>query len=91
MSFYLPEYVDELIDTSSDPLCILLAREGAYDEAYQTAMYHRAGLQQVVTRALIEQRPDLDGENEGDLSVEVITRVKRTTRITRSTKKHSFN
>lgn len=88
MSFYLPEYVDELIDASADPLCILLAREGAYDEAYQTAVYHRSGQQQVVTRALIEQRPDQD---EGDISIEVVTRVTRSIRISRITKKPSFN
>ena len=88
MSFYLPEWVDELIDTAADPLCILLAREGSNDEAYQTAVYHRAGQQQVVARALIEQRPDQD---EGDISIEVVTRVTRSIRISRITKKPSFN
>jgi len=88
MSFYLPEWVDELIDTAADPLCILLAREGSNDEAYQTAVYHRAGQQQVVARALIEQRP---GEDEGDISIEVVTRVTRSVRISRITKKPSFN
>lgn len=87
MGFYLPEYVDELIDTASDPLCILLAREGSNEEAYQTAMFHRAGQQQVVTQALIEQRPD---EDEGDANIEVV-RAPRAPRIIRTTKKHSFN
>ena len=85
MGFHLPEYIDELIDVASDPLCILLAREGSNDEAYQTAVFHRSGQQQVVARALIEQRP---GEDEGDISIEVVTRV---TRISRITKKSSFN
>lgn len=88
MSFYLPEWVDELIDTAADPLCILLAREGSNDEAYQTAVFHRSGQQQVVARALIEQRP---GEDEGDISIEVVTRVTRSIRISRITKKPSFN
>lgn len=88
MSLYLPEWVDELVDASADPLCILLAREGSNDEAYQTAVYHRSGQQQVVTRALIEQRPDQD---EGDISIEVVTRVTRSIRISRITKKPSFN
>lgn len=88
MSFHLPDYIDELIDGASDPLCILLAREGSNDEAYQTAVFHRSGQQQVVSRALIEQRP---GEDEGDVSIEVVTRVPRSVRISRITKKSSFN
>lgn len=66
MTFHLPDWIDEAegIDASSDPLCILMAREGDYDEAYQTAMYHRAGRTQIVERAIIEQRPDEDDPME---------------------------
>lgn len=64
MAFHLPEYIDELIDAASDPLCLLLSREGSEDEAYQTAMYHRAGQQQIITRCELEQRPYEDEDYE---------------------------
>jgi hypothetical protein len=35
-------------------------------EAYQTAVYHRAGMQQIVTRCVIEQRPHEDVEPESE-------------------------
>ena len=54
----LPEFIDENIDYSSDPLMIMLMREGAYEEAYQTARQYTAGARQIVERSLIEQRED---------------------------------
>lgn len=62
MAFHLPEFIDECVDYSSDPLLILLAREGEREEAYQTARQYTAGARQIVERALIEQRPDQDDE-----------------------------
>lgn len=64
MAFYIPEYIDELVDAASDPLAILLARECSNDEAYQYAMFQRAGTTQIITRCLIEQRPEEDDEYE---------------------------
>lgn len=52
---YIPEWIDEEMDSSSDPLFLLLAREGSFDEAHQTIMFQRAETAQVVTRALIER------------------------------------
>lgn len=85
MAFHLPEFVDELVDSSSDPLCQLLAREGSNDEAYQTAQYHRSGLVQIVTRATIEQHPEEDDEYEAL----VVERQKRV--IRRNAKKQSIH
>lgn len=58
MAFHLPEFIDECVDYSSDPLLILLAREGEHEEAYQTARQYTAGARQIVERSLIEQRED---------------------------------
>lgn len=70
MAFQLPDFIDEAegIDAASDPLCILLAREGDEDEAYQTAMAHRAGRTQIVERALIEQQHEFTDLIEQDLA-----------------------
>lgn len=81
MAFHLPEFVDELVDSSSDPLCQLLAREGSNEEAYQHAQYHRSGLVQIVTRAVIEQHPEEDDEYEA-LAIERQKRVIRRRRKT---------
>ena len=51
----LPEFIDENIDYSSDPLMIMLMREGAYEEAYQTARQYTAGARQIIERSTIEQ------------------------------------
>lgn len=75
MSLHLPEFIDEIIDYSSDPLLILLAREGEHEEAYQTARQYTAGARQIVERGLIEQRED-DPE---------FAREKRLRRVKRST------
>lgn len=62
MAFHLPEFIDECVDYSSDPLVILLMREGAFDEAEQLHASNLAGQRQHIERALIEQRPDQDDE-----------------------------
>lgn len=64
LDLYVPDYIDELVDAASDPLAILLAREGSNDEAYQYAMFQRAGTTQVITRCLIEQKDREDDEYE---------------------------
>jgi len=64
--FYMPEEIDESCDPSADPLCILLAREGSYDEAYQLARQHRAGQDHIVQKMLLQQRPDLDEKGSHD-------------------------
>lgn len=51
----LPEFIEETFDVSSDPLLILLAREGEYEEAYQTARQYTAGARQIIERSTIEQ------------------------------------
>lgn len=57
MSIHIPEYIDEMVDTT-DPLTILLAREGSNDEAYQTACYYRSNMLQVQLRAEIEDNEE---------------------------------
>ena len=37
---------------------VLAMREGAYEEAYQTARQYTAGARQIIERSLIEQRED---------------------------------
>ena len=63
----LPEFIDENIDYSSDPLMILLAREGEHEEAYQTARQYTAGARQIITA------------HEIAISERVVRRVKRST------------
>ena len=58
MTLALPDFIDENVDYMSDPLMILLMREGAHEEAYQTARQYTAGARQIVERSLIEQRED---------------------------------
>lgn len=48
------DFIDENIDYASDPLMILLMREGAYEEAYQTARQQTAGARQIVLQHEIE-------------------------------------
>lgn len=67
MSLHLPEFIDENIDYSSDPLLILLAREGEHEEAYQTARQYTAGARQIVL------------QHEIEASERVVRRVKRST------------
>ena len=57
-SLHLPEFIEETFDVSSDPLMILLAREGEYEEAYQTARQYTAGARQIIERSMLEQRED---------------------------------
>lgn len=57
MTFHLPEYIDECVDASTDPLVTLLMREGAMEEAYTLQQQHTADAQQIVERCIIEQRP----------------------------------
>lgn len=64
LDLYVPDYIDELVDAASDPQVILLAREGSNEEAYQHAMFQRAGTTQVITRCLIEQKDREDDEYE---------------------------
>ena len=54
MTLHLPEFIDENVDYMSDPLMILLMREGAYEEAYQTARQQTAGARQIVLQHEIE-------------------------------------
>ena len=54
MTLHLPEFIDENVDYTSDPLMILLMREGAYEEAYQTARQQTAGARQIVLQREIE-------------------------------------
>ena len=60
--FMLPDFIEEAIDPTSDPLAILLAREGAGQEAYIMHRQHMAGAQQIIENALIQQRPDQEDE-----------------------------
>lgn len=62
MTLHIPEFIDEMIDTASDPLAILLVREGANDEAYQYAVGHRAGQVQIVERSLLEDNEERDSD-----------------------------
>ena len=50
----LPDFIEENIDYSTDPLVILLMREGEYDEAYQMARQQTAGARQIVLQHEIE-------------------------------------
>ena len=68
MSLHLPEFIDENVDYASDPLLILLAREGEHEEAYQTARQYTAGARQIVL------------QHEIETSERVARRVKRSTR-----------
>ena len=63
----LPDFIEENIDYSTDPLVILLMREGEYDEAYQTARQYTAGARQIITA------------HEIATSERVVRRVKRST------------
>lgn len=54
MTLALPDFIDENVDYMSDPLMILLTREGAYEEAYQTARQQTAGARQIVLQHEIE-------------------------------------
>jgi hypothetical protein len=64
--YYVPPQLwlpDEVIEaetssSSSDPLVILLEREGSYQEAYELRQSHRAGTSQTVLKFYMEQRPD---------------------------------
>lgn len=67
MSLHLPEFIDENVDYASDPLLILLAREGEHEEAYQTARQYTAGARQIITA------------HEIATSERVVRRVKRST------------
>ena len=67
MSLHLPEFIDENVDYASDPLLILLAREGEHEEAYQTARQYTAGARQIVL------------QHEIETSERVVRRVKRST------------
>lgn len=57
---WLPEDVleAETASSHSDPLVILLEREGSYHEAYELRQSHRAGTTQTVLKFYMEQRPD---------------------------------
>lgn len=48
------DFIDENVDYMSDPLMILLMREGAHEEAYQTARQQTAGARQIVLQQEIE-------------------------------------
>ena len=61
------DFIDENVDYMSDPLMILLMREGAYEEAYQTARQQTAGARQIVL------------QQEIATSERVVRRVKRST------------
>ncbi len=50
----LPDFIEENIDYSTDPLVILLMREGEYDEAYQMARQQTAPARQIVLQHEIE-------------------------------------
>ena len=50
----LPDFIEENTDYSTDPLMILLMREGAYEEAYQTARQQTAGARQILLQHEIE-------------------------------------
>lgn len=63
MSINLPDWIDEFVDTT-DPLSILLAREGDADEAYQLARQYRSGQAQVVIRAEIEDNEEISSDGE---------------------------
>lgn len=54
MTLHLPEFIDENVDYTSDPLMILLMREGANEEAYQMARQQTAGARQIVLQHEIE-------------------------------------
>lgn len=57
---WLPDDVleAETASSHSDPLVILLEREGSYQEAYELRQSHRAGTTQTVLKFYMEQRPD---------------------------------
>ena len=63
----LPDFIEENIDYSTDPLVILLMREGEYDEAYQMARQQTAPARQIITA------------HEIAASERVVRRVKRST------------
>lgn len=63
----LPDFIEENIDYSTDPLVILLMREGEYDEAYQMARQQTATARQIITA------------HEIAASERVVRRVKRST------------
>ena len=63
----LPDFIEENTDYSTDPLMILLMREGAYEEAYQTARQQTAGARQILL------------QHEIATSERVVRRVKRST------------
>ncbi len=48
------DFIDENVYYMSDPLMILLMREGAYAEAYQTARQQTAGARQIVLQHELE-------------------------------------
>ena len=62
------DYIDQEVDYSTDPLVILLMREGEHEEAYQTARQYTAGARQIVL------------QHEIETSERVARRVKRSTR-----------
>ena len=63
----LPDFIEENIDYSTDPLVILLMREGEYDEAYQMARQQTAPARQILMN------------HEIAASERVVRRVKRST------------
>ena len=50
----LPDFIEENIDYSTDPLVILLMREGEYDEAYQMARQQTAPARQILVNHEIQ-------------------------------------
>lgn len=61
------DYIDQEVDYSTDPLVILLMREGEYDEAYQMARQQTATARQIVL------------QHEIETCERVVRRVKRST------------
>ena len=68
MTLHLPEFIDENVDYMSDPLMILLMREGEYDEAYQMARQQTAPARQILVNHEIQTCEE-----------RVVRRVKRST------------
>ena len=64
----LPDFIEENIDYSTDPLVILLMREGEYDEAYQMARQQTAPARQILVNHEIQTCEE-----------RVVRRIKRST------------
>lgn len=62
MTICVPAWVDEMIDPT-DPLTLLLAKEGSNDEAYQTAQQYRSGTVQITLHAEIEDTEERETDH----------------------------